>query len=89
MSFYLQALKAEIANAPMRPVDQDALDGAIKGFASRLPAKDADRLLHALRNRATASDEDLCPAGSTLLHAVARNGDRDREVLARWGFGGK
>ena len=89
MSFYLQALKAEVANAPARPVDQDALDGALKSFASRLPANDADRFLRALRNRATASDEDLCQAGTTLLHALAPNGDGDREVLARWGFGGK
>ena len=94
MAFYLQALKAEIGNAPARPVDQGELESALKALTSHLPPEDADRFLRSVLNKDAAADVELCKAGTILLHYAGPKDsilkiDRDREVLSRWGLGGK
>jgi hypothetical protein len=88
MDFYLQALKAEVDDLPPRPIDQDALQSALRNLGDQFQGEYAQRFVHAMGDKAAASDEDLCWAGTTLLHGVTLMGDRDREVLSRWGLSG-
>ena len=88
MTFYLQALKAEVDNAPARAIDQDALRSAMTNLGGQFQGEFAERFVAAMRDKAAASDEDLCWAGTTLLHGMTLMGDNDREVLSRWGLGG-
>lgn len=86
MDFYLQALKAEVNDVPPKPVDQEALQGALRNLGDQYQGQYAERFVHAMSDKGAASDEDLCWAGTTLLHGVTLMGDRDREVLSRWGL---
>jgi hypothetical protein len=88
MDFYLQALKAEVDDAPVQALDQDALQSALRNLGDQYQGEYAQRFANAMRDKAAASDEDLCWAGTTLLHGVTLMGDRDREVLSRWGLAG-
>ena len=88
MDFYLRALKAEVDDAPIRPLDQEALQSALRNLGDQYQGEYAQRFANAMRDKAAASDEDLCWAGTTLLHGMTLMGDRDREVLSRWGLAG-
>jgi len=88
MDFYLKALKAEVNDAPEKPIDRDALQSALRNLGDQYQGEYAQRFVNAMGNKAAASDEDLCWAGTTLLHGVTLMGDRDREVLSRWGIAG-
>lgn len=88
MRFYLEALKAEVADAPEKPIDKDALQSALRNLGDQFQGPYAQRFVNAMGNKAGASDEDLCWAGTTLLHGVTLMGDHDREVLSRWGLAG-
>ena len=88
MAFYLQALRAEVDDAPERPIDRDALQSAPGNLGDQYQGEYAQRFVTAMRDKNAASDEDLCWAGTTLLHGVTLMGDRDREVLSRWGLAG-
>lgn len=88
MEFYLQALKAEVDDVPIRPLDQDALDNALRNLGSQYQGDYAARFAATMGNRQGAADEDLCWAGKTLLHGVTLMGERDRAVLSRWAIAG-
>ena len=88
MTFYLQALKAEVDNAPERSIDEAALRSALNNLASQYQGQYAERFVNAMSNKTAATDEDLCWAGKTLLHGITLMGDHDREVLSRWGIAG-
>jgi hypothetical protein len=89
MRFYLEALKAEVADAPERAIDKDELTIAMNNLGSQFQGEFANRFVAAMSNKSGASDADLCWAGKTLLHSVTQMEGRDREVLSRWGLGGK
>ena len=88
MAFYLQALKAEVDNAPERPIDEAALRAALNNLGGQYQGQFAERFVNTMRDKAAAADEDLCWAGKTLLHGVTLMGERDREVLSRWAISG-
>jgi hypothetical protein len=88
MDFYLQALAAEVGDAPERPLDEAALRVALNNLGSQYQGVFAERFVNAMRDKASAADEDLCWAGKTVLHGVTLMGDRDREVLSRWAISG-
>lgn len=89
MDFYLQALKADAHDAPQRPLDQEALRMAMGHLGDTFQGEFAQRFVITMQARGAASDEDLCWAGSTLLHGVTLMGDQDRDVLSRCTLGGK
>jgi hypothetical protein len=89
MRFYLEALTAEVHDAPERSIDKDALRSALNNLGETFQGEFAQRFMAAMGDRQHASDEDLCWAGTTLLHGVTQMGDHDREVLSRWALGGK
>ena len=89
MRFYLLALKAEVNDAPIKPLDESELRSALNNLGSQYQGEFAKRFSAAMQSRATASDEDLCWAGKTLLHGITLMDGRDREVLSRWGIAGK
>ena len=88
MAFYLEALKAEAYDAPVKPIDEEQLQSALRNLGDQYQGEYAQRFVSAMRDKGSASDEDLCWAGTTLLHGVTLMGDRDREVLSRWGLAG-
>jgi hypothetical protein len=89
MRFYLLALKAEADDAPIRPVDEAALRSALNNLGSEFQGEFAQRFVAAMQSRESASDEDLCWAGKTLLHGITLSDGSDRELLSRWGIAGK
>lgn len=89
MQFYLLALEAEVANAPIKPVDEEALRSAMNNLGSQFQGEFAQRFVSAMQSRGAASDEDLCWAGKTLLHGITLMDGQDREILSRWGIAGK
>lgn len=89
MEFYLQALRAEVDNAPIRPVDQAVMESALKNLGSNYRGQEAERFMQAMGNPRAASDEDLCWSGKTLLHAITLASPRERELLSRWGMAGR
>ncbi|MEJ7746130.1 MAG: hypothetical protein WKF61_05135 [Luteimonas sp.] len=89
MDFYLKALVAEADNAPERPVDQAQLKSALTNLGQQYQGRFAQRFADAMGNPANAADEDLCWAGTTLLHGITLMGPNDRQVLSRWGIAGE
>jgi hypothetical protein len=88
MTFYLEALRAEVSDAPTKPLDQEALQSALHNLGDQFQGPYAQRFASTMGNKGAASDEDLCWAGTTLLHGVTLMGNGDREVLSRWGLAG-
>lgn len=88
MDFYLKALKAEVDNAPERPLDQTRLKSALNNLGKQYQGPFAQRFMGAMASPAAASDDDLCWAGKTLLHGITLMGPNDREILSRWGLAG-
>ena len=79
----------EVNDAPIKPLDESELRSALNNLGSQYQGEFAKRFSAAMQSRATASDEDLCWAGKTLLHGITLMDGRDREVLSRWGIAGK
>lgn len=89
MRFYLLALQAEVSDAPIKPVDEAALRSALNNLGSQFQGEFAQRFTATMQSRQSASDEDLCWAGKTLLHGITLMDGSDREILSRWGIAGK
>lgn len=89
MRFYLLALEAEVSDAPIKPIDEEALRSALNNLGSQFQGEFAQRFASAMQAREAASDEDLCWAGKTLLHGITLMDGQDREILSRWGIAGK
>ncbi|MDQ3039562.1 MAG: hypothetical protein M3R16_07185 [Pseudomonadota bacterium] len=89
MRFYLMALQAEVSDAPIKPLDQAALRSALNNLGSQFQGEFGQRFTSAMQSRESASDEDLCWAGNTLLHGITLMEGSDREILSRWGMAGK
>lgn len=89
MRFYLLALQAEVSDAPIKPLDEAALHSALNNLGSQYQGEFAQRFSAAMQSRQSASDEDLCWAGKTLLHGITLMDGSDREILSRWGIAGK
>ena len=67
-NFYLAALKAEVQQLPVRPVDKAAQDMALNELGQRFPGQFGERLVAVLRDPVAASDEDACWAINSMTH---------------------
>lgn len=86
--FIYDALVAEVENAPVIAIDQQALDGALLSLGQRYPGEFGQRLVGVLRDPVAASDEDACWAANSLMNTMTQLPDDHAEALLRRSFGG-
>jgi len=67
---------------------RSAIEGGIQHLGKQYQGRFAQRFTDAMSNPAAAADEDVCWAGTTLLHGITLMGPSDREILSRWGLAG-
>lgn len=86
--FMYDALLAEVNDAPVISVDEEAFKGAAMALGQRYPGEYGERLVRVLGNRSSASDEDACWAANTLMHTTTQLPEDHAEALLRRSFGG-
>jgi hypothetical protein len=86
--FMYDALVAEVDDAPVIAVDDEALKGALISLGQRFPGEYGERLVGVLRNPNGASDADACWAANSLMNTTTQLPDEFAEALLRKSFGG-
>lgn len=86
--FLYDALVAEVADAPVIAVDEEALKGALISLGQRYPGEYGERLVGVLRNPDGASDTDACWAANSMMNTTTQLPDEFAEALLRKSFGG-
>jgi hypothetical protein len=81
--FYLRALKAEVGNAPIVPVDAVKRDRALQHLGEKFQGPFGQRLAGVLKNPSGASDEDACWAINALTHNSTQLDPESAEAMAR------
>jgi hypothetical protein len=81
--YYLRALKAEVSNAPIRPLDRAARDRALAELGESFQGRYAERLAGVLGNPARASDEDACWAIGSLTHGATLLSPESADAMSR------
>ena len=80
---YLQALKAEVDDAPLRPRDPAAEQAAWQLLGENYNGPQIERIVGVLKSPASASDEDACWAINTMTHGASQLPPRSAEAFAR------
>ena len=80
---YLQALKAEVDDAPVRPRDRAAEEAAWRLLGETYNASQAERIVGVLKSPARASDEDACWAINTMTHGASLLPPGSAEAFSR------
>ena len=80
---YLQALKAEVDDAPVRPRDRAAEEAAWRLLGETYNASQVERIVGVLKSPARASDEDACWAINTMTHGASLLPPGSAEAFSR------
>ena len=80
---YLQALKAEVDDAPIRPRDRAAEEAAWQLLGGNYSDRQAQRIVAVLKSPARASDDDACWAINTLTHGASQLPSDSAEAMSR------
>ncbi|MFY2765135.1 hypothetical protein [Arenimonas sp. MALMAid1274] len=81
--FYLRALKAEVTQAPIKPVNAAARQDALMLLGQKFPGRFGERIAAVVQNPVAASDEDACWAINTLTHNATQLSPDSAEALSR------
>jgi hypothetical protein len=87
--YYLAALKAEVQDAPERPVDLPARERALMELGSRFNDNDLRRMQGVVKNPVSAPDADACWAINALTHNAGQLSPDHAEAIARLIWGGQ
>lgn len=81
--FYLRALKAEVSNAPIIPVDTVKRDRALQHLGEKFQGPFGQRMAGVLQNPSAASDEDACWAINAFTHNSTQLDPESAEAMSR------
>lgn len=81
--FYVQALQAEVHDAPRVRRNPEAERAGWQNLGAIYTGRDAERMIAVMKSPARAADADACWAIKTLTHGIARLDPQGAEALAR------
>jgi hypothetical protein len=81
--FYLRALKAEVDDLPIRPVDDEHLRIALQELGGNYNGREAERIQSVMKNTASAPDADACWAINTMTFGATQLSPQSAEAMAR------
>lgn len=89
LEFYLQALQAEVHDAPRVARNPAARERALGHLGDAYPGVFGQRLAGVISNPLAASDEDACWAINSMTHTATQLDPESAEALSRLLWGGE